>query len=325
LRGFEKCQRFLSIYVFDVGHEHHSLIELPNGEFGIVNSYYQIIKYKKELPALSYLKYLFRKRKIVISFVCITNFHYDNMIGINALFDWVLKNEILVRDILMNDYPSSWHEVDAVLQHLVPEAELSGVIRKRKLIRNFVNYLENIEQKSKKKPIYFQNDPFLIRSKDVVIYSTSETLPAIKREQYQDLKRLKNKPFSTSKKSISATLSLEFGVNTMMLGGDSGKGYWRNKIEEYLGLDLNGNSEYEGSDDMEIHSNHLNSITSQIKEEDLSWLFPSQTEFLESRDEFSFPEIDGYNKEKRKQLIAYIFRFSSLETSVDVRGGVVTT
>ena len=48
----------LKLFLFNVGQGDHMLIELPNGEFGIIDFYYQTNMNQNCVPALVYLKKL---------------------------------------------------------------------------------------------------------------------------------------------------------------------------------------------------------------------------------------------------------------------------
>src|SRR5690242_1735224 len=65
----------LTVFLFNVGQGDHILLKLPNGEYGIIDSYYETRLGLKEPPALTLLDSLMTKdsKKPIISFICISH------------------------------------------------------------------------------------------------------------------------------------------------------------------------------------------------------------------------------------------------------------
>jgi beta-lactamase superfamily II metal-dependent hydrolase len=96
----------LKVYLFNVGQGENILLELANGEYGIIDFYYEGGLAKgglDEPPVLTYLRYLkdVEKKSVVISFICISHPDLDHIKGADTFLDWVRAEGILVRNFWM--------------------------------------------------------------------------------------------------------------------------------------------------------------------------------------------------------------------------------
>lgn len=103
-----KDERCLTVYLFNVGQGDHMLLELPNGEYGIIDFFYG--SGLAAPPALGYLEELRRQRgrgksktPIVLSFICLSHPDYDHVKGVETLLDWVedKKNGVQLNNLWM--------------------------------------------------------------------------------------------------------------------------------------------------------------------------------------------------------------------------------
>ena len=93
----EKDLGLLTIYVFNVGSGDHILLEFPNGQFGIIDFFWQNNMGMIEPPAFSFLEKL-RKidpdRKISLAFIHISHPDRDHMLGLQEFWQWAKSKNI---------------------------------------------------------------------------------------------------------------------------------------------------------------------------------------------------------------------------------------
>lgn len=92
----------LTVYLFNVGQGDHILLELPNGEYGIIDFYYEGTLGLREPPSLTYLENLRRlhpEKPITISFLCISHPDYDHVKGVDSFLDWAEQNAVVINNI----------------------------------------------------------------------------------------------------------------------------------------------------------------------------------------------------------------------------------
>lgn len=93
----------LQVYVFNVGQGDHLLIKLPDGSYGIIDTYYDR-KYNphNEPPGLTYLKkQKAAGEKIRLRFFHLSHFHKDHLKGLKQWTDWIQTNNIQLDYLLL--------------------------------------------------------------------------------------------------------------------------------------------------------------------------------------------------------------------------------
>lgn len=100
-----KCKKNLTVYLFNVGQGDNVLLRLPNGEYAIIDFYYEAALNLHEPPALTYLKRVRRRLKpttpIPISFICLTHPDGDHIKGAEQLLGWIRdkNNNVQLRNL----------------------------------------------------------------------------------------------------------------------------------------------------------------------------------------------------------------------------------
>lgn len=94
----------LRLYQFNVGAGDHLAIELPNGEFGIIDFHYSTNKFinQKNPPICDLLEYLIhqkKKKKIVIAFLCLSHYDLDHLFGVDAFLSLIEEHSIQIKRI----------------------------------------------------------------------------------------------------------------------------------------------------------------------------------------------------------------------------------
>lgn len=247
--------RDLKVHLFNVGQGDHILIELPNGEFGIIDFYYE--SPMGEPPALTYLAYLARTRPQapVISFICVSHPDKDHTLGIDQLLAWVSDRK---RGVAVKNFWSfPGHDFTELLD-LYAEAykksnksdetfHLAKSINKRlSSIRDFIKANKG-NGKGKCQVRYIQNIQTIAKEiggeVDVIsLAPLDEDVERFNRETLNDLfKRLLEgrKKGRAQKNAVSSILKLVFGKHVLIFGGDTGGNVWL-KVLDRLAESGNG-------------------------------------------------------------------------------------
>ena len=130
----------LTVYIFNVDRGDHILIELPNGEFGIIDFYYPNSfslpddTIMEEAPALLYLKNLKQqgKREIRIAFIHISHPDFDHTRGIDSFYKWIKTENIPLRNLWWfggKETTKYMDSIDEVFLKVAAETELSEYVK----------------------------------------------------------------------------------------------------------------------------------------------------------------------------------------------------
>ncbi len=121
----------LKVYLFNVGQGDHTLIELPNGEFGIIDC--KSLKFKdnkgrfknKEIPATFFFQNYTEKsgENPIISFLIISHNDYDHISGLNELLQYFIDNKICVKNIFYSSTVDSFFrtQINKSIKEFDPE------------------------------------------------------------------------------------------------------------------------------------------------------------------------------------------------------------
>lgn len=93
----ELNQQF-KIYLFNVGAGDNILIQLPNGEFGIIDFFFSSSLNQSTPPAVAYLEHLSKTQEVVISFCCISHYDFDHLSGFDHLWELWRKKKVIIKN-----------------------------------------------------------------------------------------------------------------------------------------------------------------------------------------------------------------------------------
>lgn len=243
--------RDLRVHLFNVGQGDHILIELPNGEFGIIDFYYETPM--GEPPALTYLARLARERQQppVISFICVSHPDKDHTLGIDKLLSWASdrKRRIAVKNFwsfpghdfteLLDLYRRAYQKSDKSDDRTYHIAK--SINKRLSSIRDFIK--ANGGKGEGKCRVQYIQEMRLIQKLDAGVEVISlaplgQDVEKFNRETLDDLfKRLLEgrKKGRAQKNAVSSILKLVFGQHALIFGGDAGGKAWRavlDRLEE---------------------------------------------------------------------------------------------
>lgn len=236
----------LKVYLFNVGQGEHILLELPNGEYGIIDFYFEGEFGWKEPPALTYLESVKRaepKKTIVISFICLSHPDYDHMKGVDTFLSWVEREKIKVRHLWLFA-GSNFDDLYAQYQKAVEQ--YADTDEERDNAFDFKNRLAGIKKFLKSKAGKGQEDYLqgirLLSDKiggDIEVNLIAPLTRHIRRFDQQarmDLFRLfiKGQKHTTAQTNLmSSVLLMKFKKHRLLFGGDTGLAVWLECLNEF--------------------------------------------------------------------------------------------
>jgi beta-lactamase superfamily II metal-dependent hydrolase len=232
----------LKTYLFNVGQGDHLLLELPNGEFGVIDFYYEG-PYLKEPPALTYLKHLKHSgKKIIISFIYLTHPDNDHIKGIDKFLGWILDNNIKVRHLWLfagNDFDELVAHFKNAFQQMKNRTE--EAFQKAGAFTSRLQSLDNFIQVWKGNPVYIQgasliNDKVGGEINVISIAPLGNHIKTFNDQAREDLFRLiiKGSRKSTAQRNlVSSVLLMKFRNHKLLFGGDTGERIWQECLENY--------------------------------------------------------------------------------------------
>jgi hypothetical protein len=265
-------QNGLSVYVFNIGAGDHIMLEFPDKSLGIIDSFYQGNHLNlKEVPALTYLKYL-RKNKdkdpIVIAFICISHADTDHLTGLEALFDFIQqeKNNVVVENLWLFGGMDLDEYIAQVMKMLEdPLASFSGPVQtelhirikkyKQRLerLRSFRNYwraknknrTERYFDDRKEITKYGKLGEFeayaigplarLVKDySDATFRSMFKTLLERGQELSTPISTRKDRKYKSkvNRNTISSILFLKYKNYNLIFGGDATKKIWKTSLDD---------------------------------------------------------------------------------------------
>jgi beta-lactamase superfamily II metal-dependent hydrolase len=257
VRGFRRLNNWLTrttasqeltVYLFNVGQGDHILIELPNGEFGIIDFYYEKKLGWLEPPALTYLEHLRSSnpaRKIVIAFICISHPDHDHIKGIEFFLGWVKRNGIKVRKFWMfagGDFEQLVARLRAAYEQTSRDSE---VLVEAKKIRNRLESIDDFLKTWSARPEYLQDIRKLGERiggavKVILIAPLGEHIKTYDEKAWADLFRLileKQKHDNAERNLMSSVLMMIFHEHRLLFGGDTGEEIWQECLDHYYALE----------------------------------------------------------------------------------------
>lgn len=239
-------QQNLTVYLFNVGQGDHILLQLPNGEYGIIDFHYGSALTAP--PALGYLQHLRRKldkrTPIVISFICLSHPDYDHVKGVKALLDWVKdkRNNVELKKLWMwpstileelikqyEDYGNSFEKSHTTSRATEVGFQLRSIFKLRdsKEMKNNVEYLHDIRKLA-------SNVGGGVKA--IGIAPLGKHVKKFDRQAQRDFVRFTiegNKTPTAQQNLISSILMLIYGGHRLLFGGDTGKDIWQECLTHY--------------------------------------------------------------------------------------------
>jgi beta-lactamase superfamily II metal-dependent hydrolase len=227
----------LKVYLFNVGQGDHLLLELPDGKFGIIDSYYEAKKNigrdgNSEQPALTHLKHLKeRGAPVVISFICISHPDRDHTKEIQKIFDWITQNDIKVESLWL--YPG----IDEIAVGLaLANSKDPRVLRLRddlKAIQDFIKFWGG-------NPDYLVGlnhlDTLAGPIEVCVIAPLGSQVKKADIKSLTGLLRWSPKakaPALRAANLVSSVIKMRFCKHQLLFGGDTGERYWQECLDEF--------------------------------------------------------------------------------------------
>jgi len=234
----------LKVYLFNVGQGDNLLLELPNGEFGLLDFYYDEKLRLAEPPSLTYLRHL-HPHKPVISFVCISHPDRDHIRGVDNFYRWVEWNNIKVRRVFLF---SGWDFAEMKSQvHLAIKSALPHVAIKERVDR-FAQQLDAISALAARSetPVEYVQDirPLAKIGRMVEVMSIGPLGSHTRRFNARSLRhfcaylltgRTRRPP---GRNDVSGLLLIRYLSHNLLFGGDAGERVWSECLKHFDELKL---------------------------------------------------------------------------------------
>ncbi|MGA9771827.1 MAG: hypothetical protein WBV94_22545 [Blastocatellia bacterium] len=240
--------RKLTVYLFNVGQGDNILLRLPNGEYGIIDFFYDIDLNLSEPPALTYLKKIRRRLQpttpLIISFVCLSHPDNDHVKGVRELLEWVsnkknnvqLKNLWLFSGTIMEELMGQYEDYVASTVESVSTHRASEVSRQLRAVLNFrdsrhwkgnVEYLHEVRKLA-------ENAGGGVKA--VSVAPLGKHVNRFNKNTQRAFVRftVEGKKHKTPQQNlISSILMLIYGRHRLLFGGDTGSKIWMDCIKHY--------------------------------------------------------------------------------------------
>lgn len=235
----------LKVYLFNVGQGDHILLELPNGEYGIIDFYYEGQVGLKEPPALTYLENVQLrnpKKTIVISFICLSHPDFDHVKGVDTFLKWVEEKEIKVKNFWLpagKDFPRLFELYEDALRKYKDKRERDKGLDFKDRLKGVRDYL-----KSKAWTGHADDLQGAIRSLDadlggvevVLIAPLTKHIKKFDEQVWRDvIKSTIQNRISTSAQPnlMSSVLLMILNKHKLLFGGDTGLDVWLECLNEF--------------------------------------------------------------------------------------------
>lgn len=245
----------LKVFQFNVGAGDHMLLELPNGEYGIIDFHYSSQLNLCKPPAVYYLRHLIRAnkgKKVVIAFLCLSHYDLDHLRGIQSFMKLVSRHSIEIKRIwlggekemfswMLEKIGNFWRKKGQPAR--VNESELSELEDNIEAVSRSLNKIKSFLKKQKNNsPVYLKAfdqlsnalgghykamafgplDEHIIAFQSMAVDNVANVL------FYKDKRR---GPYDRN--LISSILYLFNEHFQLAFGGDAHDSVWRRCLEEY--------------------------------------------------------------------------------------------
>lgn len=239
----------LKVFLFNVGQGDHVLVELPNGEFGIIDFFYGGPLNLSRPPALDYLDHIRQKephRQIVIAFICISHPDLDHVKGVDKFLSWIndtgiqLKCVWLFAGTRLSELLEYYDEFANSSDSRIGKYKADLVTRSLRDVQDFVSrknwngrreYLHDIRQLGR--------DIGGVRI--LSIAPLGEHIRRFDKQGFRDFVRHLNsesKRPTAQKNLVSSVLFMLFKEHKLLFGGDTGERIWSECLKRYKEIGL---------------------------------------------------------------------------------------
>jgi beta-lactamase superfamily II metal-dependent hydrolase len=236
----------LTVYVFNVGQGDHVLLEFPNGEYGIIDFYYETNPPLNllEPPALTFLRHRRASNPdepIVLSFICLTHPDMDHTKGVDDLLDWVDDCRIKVRELwlfagrefaeIVSHYRRAYHsckKIDKALKKRIESVSyrFERVQAFRKSFRGAQQFVQGVARMST------IGDDINV----VAIAPLTSDIHQSDDRAWTKFCRLVlegKRPSSSDNNLMSSVLLVTFQQHKLLFGGDTSHRIWQSCLDYY--------------------------------------------------------------------------------------------
>lgn len=234
----------LKVFIFNVGAGDNLLLQLPNGEFGLIDFYYD----SKQLglgepPSLTYLRNYASEnnQKPVISFVCISHADSDHMKGVDYFRDWVVSQGIRIDTVMTFsgwDFDDMNREIKRVRDERTPKAEPKR--QSDRVVRQFEALAQLRGPLSKKRPEYIHDVRPLDRIGDPVeitgIGPLGDQIQRLTKKSITSFCRFLvfgDAPGKRQRNDVSAVLKLKYKSHILLFTGDISEKFLSECLDHY--------------------------------------------------------------------------------------------
>ena len=244
----------LTVYLFNVGQGDNILLRLPNGEYGIIDCFYDSDLEVAEPPALTYLKQVRSRMNpstpLNISFVCLSHPDGDHIKGVSELLRWVKKNEnVTLRDLwlwpawIVQDLISSFKTYATSAEKTDSTSRASEVSRELDYIFRFRNRRKNTVKLEPLHDVRKINENVGGNVKAVAVAPLAKHVSKFDKQAQRafvqfvmdEKKHTTNRQryARTEQNLLSSILMLVYGDHRLLFGGDAGKEVWNDCLQYY--------------------------------------------------------------------------------------------
>lgn len=243
----------LKVYLFNVGQGDHILIELPNGEYGIIDFYYEGAVDLREPPALTFLDSVMSHdpaKRPTIAFICISHPDSDHIKGVDTFLRWVVENGIRVENFWVpagNDFAKLYEQYSLALdRHARDEKEkywvAADVKDRLKSVRDYLNggawegHTESLQGAVRPLNTNLGGTQVVLIAplmKHVGKYDDKVTLDLF-RQIIASKTEDASKPGTGAKANLlSSILLMIYNKHRLLFGGDTDLDVWLDCLDEY--------------------------------------------------------------------------------------------
>jgi beta-lactamase superfamily II metal-dependent hydrolase len=247
-------RRNLTVYLFNVGQGDNVLLRLPNGEYGIIDCFYDSDLDVAEPPALTYLKQVRRRMDpsapMVISFLCLSHPDADHVKGVSEVLRWIEKNKnVTLRDLWLwpstilreliqcyKEYNNSGPKNDATSRASEVSRELGSIFRFRDRRRNPVNIEELQDVKKLAEDVGGNVKAVAVAPLNRHVRKFDKQAQRAFVQFVMDEKKNTtnaHKHGATEQNLLSSILMLIYGGHRLLFGGDAGRQVWNDCLDYY--------------------------------------------------------------------------------------------
>ena len=239
-------KRKITVYLFNVGQGDNILMRLPNGEYGIIDFYYEPKLHLTEPPALTYLKKIRRRLNpdtpIVLSFVCISHPDYDHVKGVSDLLRWIedktnnvqLKNLWLFAGTILHQFVAGYNQYVYENEESDSTHRASAVSKQLRALFKFSDRWNGVPEflhDIRRLPGDFGNEMKVVTIAPLGKHVNKFNKSAMR--QFIKFAVRGKKGRGAEQNLLSSILMMIYGRHRLFFGGDTGSTIWEECIDHY--------------------------------------------------------------------------------------------